>query len=112
MTIETAITKKENETEIIITGELDEQGAEQLKEAFTDLLRQAPAVVKINLIGIEIMGSSAIGKILLFYKNFTVGGSRLSVINLAPHLLELFNELKLDSLFPVTGREDVIDKRG
>lgn len=104
MTIETTITPKENETEIMITGELDEQGAEQLKEAFTALLAQAPAVVKINLIGTEIMGSSAIGKILLFYKNFTVGGGRLSVINLAPHLLELFKELKLDSLFPIVGR--------
>ncbi len=104
MTIETAITKKENETEIMITGELDEQGAEQLKAAFTALLRQAPAVVKINLIGIEIMGSSAIGKILLFYKNFTVDGGRFSVINLAPHLFELFKELKLDSLFPIVGR--------
>ncbi|VAW33520.1 hypothetical protein MNBD_DELTA03-756 [hydrothermal vent metagenome] len=104
MTIDTAITQKENETEIMITGELDEQGAEQLKEAFTALLAQAPTVVKINLIGTEIMGSSAIGKILLFYKNFTVGGGRLSVINLAPHLLELFKELKLDSLFPIVGR--------
>ncbi|MFW8601309.1 STAS domain-containing protein [Desulfobacterota bacterium M19] len=104
MTIETAVTQKENETEIMITGELDEQGAEQLKEAFTTLLGKAPAAVKINLIGIEIMGSSAIGKILLFYKNFTVGGGSLSVINLAPHLLELFKELKLDSLFPIAGR--------
>jgi len=89
---------------VMVSGELGENGAEEFKGQLTPLLTKQLSEVVIDMNGVDYMGSSAIGKILLFYKNFAVSGGSLQVINLAAHLLELFTELKLNTLFSISGR--------
>ncbi len=89
---------------IQVSGELGEKAAEDLKAQFTELLAKKMSEVVVDLYGVDFMGSSAIGKILLFYKNLAVTGGTIRVINLSEHILELFNELKLNTLFVVSGR--------
>ncbi len=87
-----------------VDGVIDEKGAEELKGTFNQLQGAPPPFVVLNLGGVNQIGSSGIGKILLFYKNLAIKNSRLEVIGLSPMLFELFMELKLDSLFPIAKR--------
>lgn len=89
---------------IVAEGVIDEKGAEELKSNFTQLqIAPAPYVV-LDMRGVTHIGSSGIGKILLFYKNLAIKNSRLEVTGLSPMLYELFHELKLDSLFTINKR--------
>lgn len=87
-----------------VDGTIDEKGAEELKGTFNQLQTAPPPFVVLNMNGVSQIGSSGIGKILLFYKNLAIKNSRLEVIGLSPMLFELFHELKLDSLFSIAKR--------
>lgn len=101
----TITTVNEAERSIItVEGAIDEKGAEALKNAFGQLQNSPPPIVVLNLSGVSQIGSSGIGKILLFYKNLAIKRSRLEVTGLSPLLFELFHELKLDSLFTISKR--------
>lgn len=89
---------------INVEGGIDEKGAEELKSTFAQLQTAPTPFVVLNLSGVDQIGSSGIGKILLFYKNLAIKNSRLELIGLSPMLFELFHELKLDSLFSVSKR--------
>lgn len=89
---------------IVVDGNIDEKGAEELKGNFTKLQGAPPPYVVLNMAGVTNIGSSGIGKILLFYKNLAIKNSRLEIIGLSPMLFELFHELKLDSLFSISKR--------
>ncbi len=92
------------EAGIKVIGNIDEAGAEEMKKSFASLDPGKVREVVVDLGGVEAMGSSAIGKLLLFYKNLAVNNGRLRVVGLAPHLYELFCELKLDTLFSISER--------
>lgn len=89
---------------IRVEGDIDEAGAEELKKSFAGLDIGVVKEVCVDLGGVEVIGSSAIGKLLLFYKHLAQNDGRLVVRGLSPRLLELFRELKLDTLFTVSGR--------
>ncbi len=89
---------------INVDGIIDEKGAEELKNTFNQLQTAPPPFVVLNMNDVSQLGSSGIGKILLFYKNLAIKNSRLEVIGLSPMLFELFHELKLDSLFSIAKR--------
>jgi len=89
---------------IRINGSIGETGAEEMKRRFHDLDLNKIKEVVVDLGGVEAMGSSAIGKLLLFYKHLGINNGTLRVENMAPSLYELFSELKLDKLFTITRR--------
>ncbi len=89
---------------IRVEGDIDEAGAEELKKGFAGLDLGVVKEVCVDLGGVEVIGSSAIGKLLLFYKHLAQNDGRLTVRNLSPQIHELFRELKLDTLFTVSGR--------
>ncbi len=62
-----------------------------------DTLRE----VRIDFTEVTFIGSSGIGKLLLFYKNIAVHGGRLEVYGLSAAIHELFLELKLDTIFTI-----------
>ncbi len=90
---------------VTVRGIIDEGGADVLRQHFADLLQSGSLEeVVLDMAGVPRIGSSGIGKILLFYKNLGLRGGRLVVRNLEAHLYELFQELKLDTLFTVQGK--------
>jgi len=99
-----SIVNESGKITIMADGVIDEKGAEELKSNFNQLQVAPPPYVVLNLSGVSHIGSSGIGKILLFYKNLAIKNSRLEVIGLSPMLFELFHELKLDSLFSISKR--------
>jgi anti-sigma B factor antagonist len=85
-----------------INGDIDEKGAEILKAKVKEL--DNVKEITIDLGGVGYMGSSGIGKLLLFYKKIGVQGGKIRVVNVRPDLYRLFQELKLDTIFTVMPR--------
>jgi len=84
-----------------VSGSIDIPGAEQLKKALTKVLESDSDEITIDFNEVNFIGSSGIGKLLLFYKNFTAKGGRITIINLNKEITMLFKAIKLDKLFNI-----------
>lgn len=97
-----SVTKSEDRAKIDLGGIIDEEGAETLKKSFSELSLPSMKEVVLDMNSVKHIGSTGIGKILLFYKNLGVNGGKLKIINLQASIYDLFLELKLDSLFEIS----------
>lgn len=98
------IHREANSARLIVTGEIDEKGAEEFKARLQELLTGNMKEVVIDFAGVTYIGSSGIGKLLLFYKNLAVHGGQIQVVNIKPDIYQLFMELKLDTIFAIRGK--------
>jgi anti-sigma B factor antagonist len=87
---------------IEIIGDIDEKGSEILKSKLQEMNQLKKVEIDFNQVGY--IGSSGIGKLLLFYKNLAVHGGSMSVTHLQPDLFRLFKELKLNTIFTITAK--------
>jgi anti-anti-sigma factor len=94
-------TREVNSARLTVTGEIDEKGAEEFKARLQELLTGNIKEVVIDFDGVNYIGSSGIGKLLLFYKNLAVHGGQVQVVNIKTDIYQLFVELKLDSIFTI-----------
>jgi len=85
-----------------IIGNIDEKNAAILKGRFNELNLSTIEELTIDLQGVHRIGSSGIGKFLLFYKNLAAHGGRIRIENIPAPIYRLFVDLKLDTLFPIT----------
>lgn len=95
------ITVDGKKTHMGVSGSIDIPGAERLKKSLTQVLDSDAEEVTIDFEEVNFIGSSGIGKLLLFYKNFTSKGGRISIINLNKEITMLFKAIKLDKLFNI-----------
>ena len=87
---------------ILLEGEIDERGAEELKRCFRGLpLRQFRAVT-LDFKGVTHIGSAGIGKLLVLYRDLAVANAGLHLVNTSRAIFQLLCELKLNSLFSVS----------
>ena len=100
--MEISVTRDAGNARLTVKGDIDEKGAESLKREISALNLAALTEVTLDLKGVPYIGSSGIGKILLLYKHLATHDGQLRLENLNPDVFELFRELKLDTLFPVT----------
>ncbi|MCP5047636.1 MAG: STAS domain-containing protein [bacterium] len=84
-----------------ISGSVDIPGAEYLKKSLSKVLESDATETTIDFREVSFIGSSGIGKLLLFYKNFTARGGKISIINLNKEITMLFKAIKLDKLFNI-----------
>ncbi|OGQ99399.1 MAG: anti-anti-sigma factor [Deltaproteobacteria bacterium RIFOXYD12_FULL_55_16] len=91
-----------DQVRIVLQGIVDEKGAEELKQQVARLNLDLVREVVIDCLAVRHIGSSGIGKMLLLYKKLSTTGGAFSVVNLSGPMFELFTELKLNTLFPVT----------
>lgn len=95
-------TQAQGQTAVIhISGRVDESGAETLKSCFGSLSLSGINTVQVNCQNLTYIGSSGIGKILLFYKNLGVQQILLKVTHVPPPIYDLLQELKLDTVFTI-----------
>lgn len=88
-------------TLMAVSGSIDIPGAEQLKKSLTKVLESDSDEITIDFGEVNFIGSSGIGKLLLFYKNFTAKGGRITIVNLNKEITMLFKAIKLDKLFNI-----------
>ena len=94
-------TEEGKKTMMAVSGSIDIPGAEQLKKALTKVLDSNCDEITIDFEEVNFIGSSGIGKLLLFYKNFTAKNGKISIINLNKEITMLFKAIKLDKLFNI-----------
>ena len=86
----------------LLKGRVDEAGAELLKQRFNQLQLSQVRELAIDMAGCGYIGSSGIGKLLLFYKHLAAHNGTLRLANVPETICELLRELKLDTLFTIT----------
>jgi len=95
------ITKNNRNVNMVIKGNIDEQGATALKQSFLNLNKTDIDHVSIDMINVNHIGSSGIGKLLLFYKDFAIKGGTITLNNVSRSLYDLFKVVKLDTLMKI-----------
>ena len=96
------VTKTGHTVRISVAGQVDEKSAEELRLRLDDLdLRDGREVV-FDFKGVSRIGSAGIGQLLKFYKHVIVTGGTMRIENVSNALYELFQGLKLDTLFVIT----------
>ena len=96
------VTRENQAVLIVLQGEIDEVGAEELKRRFRDVALSAPQRVSVDFAGVAHIGSAGIGKLLVFYKDLALHGTSLSLTRVPAPIFHLFREMKLDSIFSIT----------
>jgi anti-sigma B factor antagonist len=88
---------------VFISGSVDIPGAESLKKTFNQIAETnpLPKEVWVDFSEVNFIGSSGIGKLLLFYKKFTSKGGKVMIVNLNKEITALFKAIKLDKLFNI-----------
>jgi anti-anti-sigma factor len=100
--MECKVTQEGDRVRFEINGEIDEQGAETLKSRFRGLTATTLKEVVLDFRNVSHIGSAGIGKLLLFYKDLAVNDGALRIVNTSSTITELFQALKLNTLFNVT----------
>ncbi len=95
--------RKDGDTLFVkVSGAVDTEGAEILKNKLNDALREKPSKVVMDLTMVPMMGSSGIGKILLFYKSLGAMNAKFEIKGIQDNLFSIFKAVKLDKLFPIS----------
>jgi anti-anti-sigma factor len=95
-------TRNNQQTIVTLKGDIDESGAEEIKRVFREVSASATQEVILDFQGVSHIGSSGIGKLLVFYKDLAIRGGRLSLIHVPPSIALLMREMKLDTLFGIS----------
>ena len=100
-TMELSIQTTDDRAVFTIKGNIDEQGAEELKRRFREQNISKLKEVAFDFRHVIHIGSAGIGKLLLFYKDLAIHDGRIVIQNVSPTIYELFNVLKLNSIFTI-----------
>ena len=100
--MDVATKKTGNTIYIKVTGAVDTSAAEILRSELNKVIIQKPLNVVMNLSLVSTMGSSGIGKILMFFKNLDSIKSSFEIKGIHENLYSVFKTVKLDKLFPIS----------
>ena len=82
---------------------LYQQAVPVFRTEMLGLIEQGHRSVLVDLSGVDVMNSSALGVIILTYDRVTKDGGRFAVAGLGSILKELFERMHLGELFPLAG---------
>jgi anti-anti-sigma factor len=85
-----------------VIGGVDTSAAEILRSKLKEIILQKPQKVVLDLSMVPTMGSSGIGKILMFFKSLKEGNSIFEIKGIHENLYSFFKVIKLDKLFPIS----------
>ncbi len=84
-----------------IEGAVSSENVFALQDKLNEVLESDVKLLEMDLSACRSMCSSAIGKILYFYKDFQEQESTLEIVKCSPSIYELFTTIKLNQLFTV-----------
>jgi len=87
-----------------VTGAVDTPAAELLRAELNKIAGQKPKKVIMDLAMVPTMGSSGIGKILMFFKSLDSAKASFEIKGIHENLFNIFKAVKLDKLFPISMR--------
>ncbi len=86
---------------IKIEGAVSSENVFVLQDKLSEVLQSKAELLEMDLSACKSMCSSAIGKILYFYKDFQERGGVLEIVKCSPVIYELFTTIKLNQLFTI-----------
>jgi anti-anti-sigma factor len=89
---------------IKVSGAVDTPAAEILRTELNKIATQKPKKVVMDLAMVPTMGSSGIGKILMFFKNLDSAKASFEIKGIHENLFNIFKAVKLDKLFSISLR--------
>ncbi|MDX1461292.1 MAG: STAS domain-containing protein [Xanthomonadales bacterium] len=89
--------RKNEQGEVVISGRLDAANAETAL-AFLDTV-DGPCVV--NMGSLEYISSAGLGVLLRTHKRVSATGSGLKLVNVTPHIRDIFSYSGFDKLFEI-----------
>ena len=92
----------DNDCRIVISGEIDERGAEDLKMRFREIQSNRRRQVVVDLKDVTHLGSAGIGRLLVLYKDLAVHGSSLHLVQVPKTIYRLLCEMKLNAIFSIS----------
>jgi anti-sigma B factor antagonist len=100
------VTTKDNGDTLIVkvSGAVDTSAAEILRSELNKIAGQRPKKVIMDLSMVPTMGSSGIGKILMFFKSLDSSKASFEIKGIHENLYNIFKAVKLDKLFPISMR--------
>lgn len=87
-----------------ISGAVDTEAAEKLRVELGKIIKLRPEKVIMDLSLVPTMGSSGIGKILIFFKGLDSNKASFEIKGIHENLYNIFKAVKLDKLFPISLR--------
>lgn len=91
--------EREDKVRFTLAGLLNEKGSEQLAAALATIDPQQTREVEIDCHRVDYFGSSAFGKLMVFYKKLAAaGGGKLALLALHPTMKLMFRDIKLENL--------------
>lgn len=102
--MEVTTRKTEDALFVKITGAVDTEAAEVLRTELGKVLKLHPKKVVMDLSLVPTMGSSGIGKILIFFKGLNGDNANFEIKGIHENLYNIFKAVKLDKLFPISMR--------
>lgn len=82
---------------------LYQQAVPAFRAEMLGLVEQGCRSMLVDLSGVDVMNSSALGVVILTYDRVTKEGGRFAVAGLGAILKELFERMHLGELFPLAG---------
>ena len=84
-----------------IEGAVSSENVFFLQDKLNEVLKSDANRLEMDLSACRSMCSSAIGKILYFYKDFQERNGVLEIVKCSPSIYELFTTIKLNQLFTI-----------
>ncbi len=93
------IHKGEDKLTALISGELDHHKCTIIRKKIDMCIEQEkPQLLELDFSGVQFMDSSGIGLVMGRYRQMTMTGGRLAVINIPAHLVGIFKLSGLSAL--------------
>lgn len=102
--MEVTTRKTEDALVVKVSGAVDTEAAEVLRTELGKVLKLHPKKVVMDLSLVPTMGSSGIGKILIFFKGLDSNNATFEIKGIHENLYNIFKAVKLDKLFPISMR--------
>lgn len=100
--MELTVSVDNDQARITIIGDIDDQGAAALKDKLVELQDKPIKIAVFDFAGVRFIGSTGIGKLLLFYKALASKAGKVKIINMSDDLHTMFSVIKLDKIFDLS----------
>ena len=87
--------------QLALTGKMDLVNAVEVKEKVKALLGQNRTTIHIDMGGVDFINSSGLGAMVSMLKEIRMRQGRLTVSNLAPYIVEIFDITQLSHVFEI-----------
>lgn len=100
--VEKKYNEENNQTEMVVSGEIDIYGSEKFKEEIQELVKQYPNKdLSINMTNLEYIDSTGLGVLIGALKVLKANQKKISLYGLKPSVYKVFRITNMTQLFEV-----------